>query len=182
MRLSALIEEFLVDCRSRRLAPKTVSWYQANLRYFLDWLLAHDGADTLQAFTLTNARRYSQVLAERMARHGTFVGGAPRRGVYALVESDQRLKVHTITGYLRTLKTFSPCCRRTVDVVASGRSTGAGSMESSGSCGQERRGGTCRNATDHGRRVTVASCAGSRTAPGIACWLMSRRSRTRSAR
>lgn len=107
MRLSALIDEFVVDCRSRRLSPKTVSWYQANLGYFLDWLLAHDGADTLQAFTLTNARRYSQELAERMARHGTFVGGAPRRGVYALVESDQRLRVHTITGYLRTLKTFS---------------------------------------------------------------------------
>jgi site-specific recombinase XerD len=81
MRLSALIEEFLVDCRSRRLSPKTVSWYQANLRYFLDWLLAHDRADALQAFTLTNARRYIQELAERMARQGIFVGGAPRRGV-----------------------------------------------------------------------------------------------------
>jgi len=107
MRLSALIEEFVIDCRSRRLSPKTVSWYQANLRYFLDWLLAHDELDALHAFTLVNARRYSQDLAERGARQGTFVGGASQRGVYAFIETDVPLTANTITGYLRTLKTFS---------------------------------------------------------------------------
>ena len=40
MLLSALVDEFLLDCKSRRLAPKTVAWYGANLRYFLGWLAA----------------------------------------------------------------------------------------------------------------------------------------------
>lgn len=36
--LSVLIDEFLLDGRARRLAPKTLSSYAANLRYFLEWL------------------------------------------------------------------------------------------------------------------------------------------------
>ena len=35
MRLSDLIEEFCVDCRTRRHAPKTVGWYASNFSYFL---------------------------------------------------------------------------------------------------------------------------------------------------
>lgn len=107
MRLSAVMEEFLLDCRSRRLAPKTVAWYQANLRYFRDWLAAHGYPDNLSAFTLANARRYSQALADRTVRQGTFVAGGARRGVYALVETDKPLSTNTVAGYLRTLRVFS---------------------------------------------------------------------------
>ncbi len=49
------MEEFLLDCRPRRLAPKRVSWYAGNLRYFHDWLMAQGGADQLSSFTLQNA-------------------------------------------------------------------------------------------------------------------------------
>lgn len=44
---------------------------------------------------------------ERSARQGTFISGAPWPGVYTLVETDQPLTAITITGYLRTLETFS---------------------------------------------------------------------------
>ena len=52
MDLAALIQEFLVDCRARRLSPKTIGWYADNLRYFLDWLAAQGDQPTLAAFTL----------------------------------------------------------------------------------------------------------------------------------
>jgi hypothetical protein len=60
LQLSALIEEYLVDCRARRLAPKTIAGYRAFLGYFHSWLLAAGHPDGLRSFTLAHARRYSQ--------------------------------------------------------------------------------------------------------------------------
>jgi site-specific recombinase XerD len=107
MELDALIEEFLVDCRSRRLSPRTLRWYEANLRYFTDWLTALGERPTLAAFTLANGRRYSQWLSERTVRQATFVSAGGRRGVHALVETDRPLAATSVMGYLRTLKRFS---------------------------------------------------------------------------
>jgi integrase/recombinase XerD len=107
MLLSALVDEFLLDCKSRRLAPKTVSWYRANLRYFLEWLAARGQPDALAAFTLANGRRYSTSLSERTAQRATFVAAGTRRGVHKLEETDQPLAANTAFGYLRVLKTFS---------------------------------------------------------------------------
>ena len=107
MDLANLIEEFLVDCRSRRLASKTVTWYAANLRYFLDWLVAQGAGTDLAAFTLANGRRYSQWLSERTVQEATFVSTGGRRGAHALVETDRPLATNTVSGYLRTLKRFS---------------------------------------------------------------------------
>ena len=107
MQLSELVHEFLIDCRSRRLAAKTIAWYGANLRYFLEWLAREGQPDALASFTLANGRRYSQGLSERTARRGTFVNGRQRRGVYAQLETDTPLAANTAFGYLRTLKTFS---------------------------------------------------------------------------
>ncbi len=107
MLLSALVDEFLLDCKSRRLAPKTVSWYGANLRYFLEWLAAEGQPDALAAFTLAGGRRYSTSLTERTARRATFVAAGTRRGVHKLEETDQPLAANTACGYLRVLKTFS---------------------------------------------------------------------------
>lgn len=107
MRLSDLVEEFLLDCRSRRLSLKTVTWYQNNLRYFRDWLSAEGYPDRVSSLTLSHARRYSQHLSERTARKGTFVPTGVQRGAYALIESDKPLSANTVAGYLRTLKIFS---------------------------------------------------------------------------
>src|SRR5436309_4583551 len=107
MQLSELVHEFLIDCRSRRLAAKTIAWYGANLRYFLEWLAREGQPDALASFTLANGRRYSQGRSERTARRGTFVNGRQRRGVYAQLETDTPLAANTAFGYLRTLKTFS---------------------------------------------------------------------------
>ena len=57
MKLSALMHEFLLDCRARRLSPKTTAWYAGNLRYFAEWLAGQGLDDDLAAFTLSNARR-----------------------------------------------------------------------------------------------------------------------------
>ncbi len=107
MQLSALVDEFLLDCRSRRLAAKTITWYGANLRYFLEWLQAEGLPDALGSFTLTSGRRYSQALTERTARRATFVAAGAKRGLHKLEETDQSLAANTAFGYLRTLKTFS---------------------------------------------------------------------------
>lgn len=107
MRLSALVEEFLGDCRTRRLSGKTISWYDANLRYFLDWLRDNGLPDDLASFTLANARRYGLQLSERTASRGTFVSAGGCRGVHALVATDRPLSAETVSGYLRTLKRFS---------------------------------------------------------------------------
>ncbi|HET8627151.1 MAG TPA: tyrosine-type recombinase/integrase [Thermomicrobiales bacterium] len=107
MLVSDLIDEFLIDCRSRRLAPKTIAWYGANLRYFREWLAREGQADSLASFTLANGRRYSRWLSERTARRGTFLAQGGKRGAYALVETDGPLAANTAFGYLRTLKTFS---------------------------------------------------------------------------
>jgi len=107
MLVSNLIDEFLIDCRSRRLAPKTIAWYGANLRYFREWLAREGHADGLASFTLAHGRRYSQWLTERTARRGTFMAQGGKRGEYALVETDAPLAANTAFGYLRVLKTFS---------------------------------------------------------------------------
>ncbi len=105
--LSALIEEFLHDCRARRLAPKTVRGYESSLGYFAAFLLASATPDTLASFTLANGRRYSYSLTDRVAQRGTFVAGDGIRGIYAAVPSGDLLKPNTLFGYLRPLKTFS---------------------------------------------------------------------------
>ncbi|MCC6629876.1 MAG: tyrosine-type recombinase/integrase [Chloroflexi bacterium] len=105
--LATLVEEFLLDCRTRRLSPKTVAWYAANLRYFLDWLAAEGQAADLAAVTLTNGRRYSQWLAGRTVKQATFVSGGSQRGVHALLETDRPLAANTLVGYLQTLKRFA---------------------------------------------------------------------------
>jgi len=107
MRLSDLVEEFVLDCRTRRLSPKTVSWYASNLRYYLEWLREQGLADDLSAFTLAHARRYAQALAERTVREATFVSIGGKRGVHALRETDRALSPNSIIGYLRSLKTFA---------------------------------------------------------------------------
>ena len=107
MQLSALVDEFLLDCRSRRLASKTIAWYGANLRYYLEWLAAEGLPDALASFTLASGRRYSQALSERTARRATFVAAGARRGLHRLEETDQPLAANTAFGYLRVLKTFT---------------------------------------------------------------------------
>lgn len=108
MQLSALVDEFLIDGRARRLAPKTIAWYAGHLRYFLDWTAAEGLAGDLAALTLATARRYSRGLTDRTAHPGTFVNSAgARRGVYARVETDRPLAANMLIGYLPTLKRFS---------------------------------------------------------------------------
>lgn len=107
MQLSAVADEFLLDCRARRLSPRTITWYRGNLRYFLDGLAQEGAPDKLASFTLQHARRYSHALAERSVRQGTFVSAGGKRGVHALIETDRPLSANTVSGYLRTLKVFS---------------------------------------------------------------------------
>lgn len=60
MLIADSIDEFLIDRRSRRLAPKTIAWYGANLRYFREWLVREVHTDGLASFTVANGRRYNQ--------------------------------------------------------------------------------------------------------------------------
>ena len=106
-KLSALIEEYLIDCRARQLAPKTIAGYASFLGYFASFLQALDQPDTLGTFTLAHARRYSQELSTRGAIRNTFVAANGIRGVHAAVPSAEPLKANTLFGYLRPLKTFS---------------------------------------------------------------------------
>ncbi|HEY8598175.1 MAG TPA: tyrosine-type recombinase/integrase [Thermomicrobiales bacterium] len=107
MKLSVLVEEYLIDCRVRQLSAKTIAGYRSFLNYFVNFLLENDCPDTLASFTLANGRKYSQSLVERAARRGTFVAAGQTRGVYSLVQSETPLKANTTFGYLRPIKTLS---------------------------------------------------------------------------
>src|SRR5262245_48396984 len=107
MLVSDLIDEFLIDCRSRRLAPKAIAWYGSNLRFFREWRAREGHADGLATVSLANVPRYSQWLTERTALRGTFPAKGGRRCEYALVETDAPLAANSAFGYLRVLKTFS---------------------------------------------------------------------------
>jgi len=106
-KLSALIDEYILDCRARQLAPKTIAGYASFLQYFASYLGAIGQSDSIGAFTLAHARRYSQDLSTRGAIRNTFVAANGIRGVHAGVPSTEPLKANTLFGYLRPLKTFS---------------------------------------------------------------------------
>jgi site-specific recombinase XerD len=93
-------------CRAPGESPKTIAGYASFLRYFASFLQAIGHPDTLGAFTLAHARRYSQELSTRGAIRNTFIAANGIRGVDAAVPSAKPLKANTLFGYLRPLKTF----------------------------------------------------------------------------
>ena len=90
MGLAALIDESLVDCRARRLSPKTVRWYADNLRYFTEWL------------------------AERTAKQPTFVSpnAGNGRGVHAIRDTDRPLATTSVSAHLRAQALLRLASRR----------------------------------------------------------------------
>ncbi len=90
-----------------RLSPRTIACYEANLRYFREWLREEGLEDDLRALILANARRYGHHLAERPARLATFVAGGARRGVQAFTTGSRPISPFSASGYLRTLKVFT---------------------------------------------------------------------------
>ena len=59
-----IVSGFLVDCRARRLSPKTIRAYSQELRYFCDWLDGQ-GVVELEELAAEDVRLYLVQLSER---------------------------------------------------------------------------------------------------------------------
>ncbi len=65
MELQWLVKEFLFDCQSRNLSPKTVSGYQKQLGYFLDYLSRRHSITQLEELKPTHLKQYIVMLQKK---------------------------------------------------------------------------------------------------------------------
>ena len=53
-----LLEEYLNECRVRRLSPRTIQGYDKMVRAALIWIADNEGADTIEQLTPMHLKRY----------------------------------------------------------------------------------------------------------------------------
>ncbi|MEI2691569.1 MAG: tyrosine-type recombinase/integrase [Anaerolineae bacterium] len=94
--LPTLIELFILSKQIEGRSPKTLSWYQANLTRFSDFL-AGEHTPTLQEITLDNARTFVAHLQGKSTRYDEHHMRPTEKG---------GLSPHSVHAYVRTLKTF----------------------------------------------------------------------------
>ena len=94
--LPTLIELFILSKQIEGRSPKTLSWYQANLERFSDFVT--DGqVPTLHEITLDNARSFVAFLQGRSTRYDDHHMRPTKEG---------GLSPQSVHAYVRTLKTF----------------------------------------------------------------------------
>ncbi len=72
------LEAFFLDCRSRRLKPTTLEWYDYMLKPFLKWLMEEHQVDQLEHVTASHIRMYLLHLQEDAEWKDTSQHGAAR--------------------------------------------------------------------------------------------------------
>ena len=63
-RLTRAIDSFLLDCEARSLSPRSVEFYDGNLKPFVAWL-EEQNVTTLEAITASHCRAYLVALQHR---------------------------------------------------------------------------------------------------------------------
>ena len=101
------IDEFMVDCRSRQLRPKTMSSYEQALRLFARWCKEQMGITDVSAVTESMVRRYINDLQER----GKYTTCADDRSLEKNFPERRRdfrkpVSVVTINCYIRDIRVF----------------------------------------------------------------------------
>lgn len=94
--LPTLIELFILSKQIEGRSPKTLSWYQANLTRFSDFLTGEQ-VPTLQEITLDNARNFVAHLQGKSTRYADHHMRPTEKG---------GLSPHSVHAYVRTLKSF----------------------------------------------------------------------------
>ena len=95
MPLAQAVDDYISDLKIQSKSPKTILFYQRNLRLFLRWLKRHRGTCVLGDLTLPNAKRYVWYLEEEHRKY---------QGHPFTPEQDEGLSLYSVRGHIRTLK------------------------------------------------------------------------------
>lgn len=72
MELKRLVKEFIFDCQARNLSPRTITGYQKQLGYFLDYLITEHQVTMLEELRPTHLKQYIVMLQEKGKKDSCF--------------------------------------------------------------------------------------------------------------
>ena len=101
------IDEYMINCRSRQLRPKTMNSYEQTLRLFERWCKEQLGIETVDKVTENVVRRYIADLQQR-GKYSFYSNDKTKLINYPERRRDYRQPVSatTINNYIRNLRAF----------------------------------------------------------------------------
>ena len=102
MKIMKAIEGYIIDCRTRNLSKKTISWYEQKLKFLARWLDEEEDVQQLDRITITQLRTF--VLDLQMAQIG--------RTTINKDEDVEQVSPMTVRGYVQVIKGFFNWCFR----------------------------------------------------------------------
>lgn len=96
MKIMKAIEGYIIDCRTRNLSKKTISWYEQKLKFLARWLDEEEDVQQLDRITITQLRTF--VLDLQMAQIG--------RTTINKDEDVEQVSPMTVRGYVQVIKGF----------------------------------------------------------------------------
>ena len=101
------IDEYMYDCRSRRLRPKSMQSYEQTLRLFEKWCLLEEGIHEPSEVTESTIRHYICDLQDR-GKYTLYSNDSKKEVNYPDRRRDFRheISITTINNYIRNLKAF----------------------------------------------------------------------------
>jgi len=98
MPLAQVMEDYASDLRIQRKSPKTISFYQRNLRLFIRWLQMHGHRCVLVDLNMPTVKKYIFYLEEEHRKYN----GHP-----FTPEQDEGLSMYSVQGHVRSLRALS---------------------------------------------------------------------------
>ena len=87
------IDEYMINCRSRQLRPRTMNSYEQSLRLFERWCKEQLGIETVDKVTESVIRRYIADLQQR-GKYSFYVNDKSKEINYPERRRDFRLPLH----------------------------------------------------------------------------------------
>lgn len=100
MKLSEVVEQFLIDCKIRGLSDETISWYRKRLGLFVRKLEQDFQVAELEDVKIIHLRQFVQLLMS--SKSGANNPRVPTQ--------DKPLSAFTVRGYVRVIKVFFSWC------------------------------------------------------------------------
>ncbi len=100
MKLAKAIEGYIIDCRTRNLSHKTISWYEQKLKYLIRWLDEEEDVEQLDDVTIAQLRTF--VLDLQVAQVG--------RTTVNKNGDMTEISPLTVKGYVQVIKGFFTWC------------------------------------------------------------------------
>lgn len=98
MPLVQVVDDYASDLKIQRKSPKTISFYQRNLRLFIRWLQRHGYQCVLGDLNISTVKKYILYLEEEHRRFN----GHP-----FTPEQDEGLSMYSVQGHVRSLRALS---------------------------------------------------------------------------